>query len=116
MVVDGPLSLVSLTNDGSLQGAGILTNTSTFSNSAGGVINATNSGGTLVISNLLNNNAGGIVNIGPTSTLSITSSWTNSGIVNLQGASSRLSGGLMTNNGTIQGFGIVTSGMTTSNS
>jgi hypothetical protein len=120
LIVDGVLSIgPSSMNSGILQGAGTLsTSFSTFNNSAGGVINSTNPGGTLVITNLQNNNAGGIMNVGPTSTLSISSSWTNSGVVNLQGAGSRLSGGAftnITNNGTIQGFGTIAASLATSN-
>ena len=120
LIVDGVLSIgTSSMNSGILQGAGTLsTSFSTFSNSAGGVINSTNPGGTLVITNLQNNNAGGTMNVGPTSTLSISSSWTNSGVVNLQGAGSRLSGGAftnITNNGTIQGFGTIAASLATSN-
>jgi hypothetical protein len=117
LIVDGVLSIgPSSMNSGILQGAGTLsTSFSSFNNSAGGVINSTNPGGTLVITNLQNNNVGGTINVGPTSTLSITSNWTNSGVVNLQGAGSRLSGGTFTNNGTIQGFGTIAASLATSN-
>ena len=55
------------------------------------------------------------MNVGPTSTFSVTNGWTNSGIVNLQGSGSRLSGGTITNNGLIQGFGTITATLATSN-
>lgn len=116
LVVDGVLSLgTSLTNDGIVQGAGTVNLISTFSNNAGGVINATNAGSALSFTNLVNS-AGSAVNVGPSSTLSITGNWTNSGIVNLQGFGSRLSGGTITNNGLIQGFGSITATLGTSNS
>ena len=116
IICDGALTLNSLTNNGVLQGAGTLTyGSNQLQNNAGGVINATTPGGTLALNFTLTNNAGATVNIGPTSTFSVAQGWTNSGIVNLQGAGARLSGGSFTNNGTIQGFGTIASTLATSN-
>ena len=54
MVVDGVLSLgISLNNDGIVQGAGTVNLISTFTNSAGGAINATNAGRLLFRSQIL---------------------------------------------------------------
>jgi hypothetical protein len=116
MIVDGVLFLGSLTNNGILQGTGTLSyGSNIIQNNAGGVINATTPGGTLALNFTLANNPGATVNIGPTSTFSVSQGWTNSGIVNLQGAGARLSGGNFTNNGTLEGFGTVTAPLATSN-
>jgi hypothetical protein len=117
MNVDGVLSTsTSSQNHGVLQGAGLVGSTQgsggTLTNNSGGIINSTTPGGTLTFSNL-NNNLGGVINIGPTSTLAITStSITNAGVINMHGASSRLTGtsfgGGLNNTGTIQGAGTIT--------
>ena len=114
LVIDGvfTLSNTNVTNDGTVQGAGTINSTATITNSAGGIVNATTPGAALVFASNITNNAGGMVNVGPTSTLSIGSgtsnSWTNSGIVNLQGTGAKLTGAPILNSGTLQGFGIVT--------
>jgi hypothetical protein len=82
------------------------------------VINSTTAGGGLSFSSLTNS-LGAVINVGPTSTFSVgtfSGGWTNSGIVNLQGAGSRLTGVTLTNNGTIQGSGTVTAQLSTSGS
>jgi fibronectin-binding autotransporter adhesin len=115
MICDGVLSLNSLTNNGVLQGTGTLSyGSNQIQNNAGGVINATTPGGALVLAFSLANSAGAVVNVGPTSTFSVAQNWGNSGIVNLQGAGSRLSGGTITNSSLIQGFGTITSSFATS--
>jgi hypothetical protein len=112
--VSGILTATTITNDGVIQGAGsVLNPQSSFSNSAGGLINATTPGGVLSFARLDNNLA--VINVGPTSTLSITSSWSSSGIVNLQGSLAKLAGGLITNNGTIQGSGLIATAITNGN-
>jgi hypothetical protein len=87
------------------------------------VINSTTPNGTLSFTNFSINAAGATINVGPTSTLSLSSTsnflggWTNSGIVNLQGPGARLTGGSITlqNGGIIQGAGMVTAGLGSSN-
>jgi hypothetical protein len=117
MIIDGVLSTsTSSQNHGVLQGAGLVGSTQggggSLINSSGGIINSTVPGGTLTFSNLTNN-LGGVINVGPTSTLAITTtSITNAGVINMQGASSRLTGmnfgGGLNNTGTIQGAGTIT--------
>ena len=128
LTVDGAFTFTNsntVTQDGIVQGVGTISNSSgsaSFNNSTGGVINSTTPNGTLVINNLSTNNAGAVVNVGPTSTLSLasfngTGGWTNSGTVYMQGPGARLTGGAMTlqNGGIIQGAGLVTSSLGTSN-
>lgn len=117
--ISGVLSTATVTNDGIVEGAGSVLGTGgQFTNSAGGVINANTPGGTLAFTNLVTNAAGGVMNVGPTSTLSVTvnsTTWTNSGVINLQGAGARLTGTTLVNLGVIQGSGTITSPISTSN-
>jgi hypothetical protein len=99
-------------NEGVIQGIGALsTMFGQISNSGSGVINSTVNGGTLTIGNLQSNQ--GVMNVGPNSTLSFTTQWSNTGLVNLQGADARLTGGNLGSNSTgiIQGAGTVTTAL-----
>jgi hypothetical protein len=130
LTVDGAFTFTNsfaFTQDGILQGVGTISNGNggiTITNSAGGVINSTTPNGSLSITNFSTNNAGAIINVGPTSSLSLTNSsggsgsWTNSGTVNLQGPGARLTGGTISllNNGILQGAGLVTAPISSSNS
>jgi len=72
-----------------------------LTNNSGGVIQGY--GG---ISNFQGNTLGGQISVSPSSgPLNISNAWTNSGIVMLKGAGAVLSGGAITNTGTIQGNG-----------
>ena len=92
---------VALTNSGTLNlNEGLVSGAGTLTNS-GGSIN-----GPGVISATFNN-ASGVVLIGNATTLTIVKPWINGGIVQLTSINSNLTGGAITNNGTIQGLGAV---------
>jgi hypothetical protein len=97
-----------------LRGSGAVANGGTINLSGGAVSSAlTNNGGGVIqgngaLTNFQGNSAGGRINVpaggGP---LNITSPWSNSGLVVLQGGAAILSGGAITNAGTVQGNGQV---------
>ncbi len=100
---------------GALSGSGTITNStgliqgnggvSAAINNVGGIIFASTAAMSLTVSNLTANI--GQLKAGAGSTLAITNPFTNSGIVNPAGPSAIISGGAITNNGTIKGIGTV---------
>ncbi|HEX3599567.1 MAG TPA: PEP-CTERM sorting domain-containing protein, partial [Lacipirellulaceae bacterium] len=113
--VSGALNLTNglTNNDGVISGGGTISG-APVSNAAGGVITGDSFNSTLTIANFLSNAAGGIMNVNFGSSLSLTSSWTNTGLVNLNGSQARLGGGTIANNGTIQGAGSINAALNNS--
>jgi hypothetical protein len=97
-----------LTNAGTVSlNGGIVAGSATLENAAGGVIS-----GAGTISAAFLNDLGATVQVA-SGTLNVAQAFTNNGLVSLNGASANLSGGALTNNGTIQGVGNVGSGTVT---
>jgi hypothetical protein len=95
----------SLTNAGSLvMNGGLVSGSGSLVNSIGGTL----SGGGVITAGFANRG-----NLAPgAATLNLTSAWTNSGLVQLTGATSVVTGAAITNTGTIQGLGVVGSAVT----
>jgi fibronectin-binding autotransporter adhesin len=99
-----------------LVNAGILNLNSSVTDGSGGLENA--SGGTIVGPGRINtayfvNDAGGTISV-PAGTFNIEPSFTNSGTINLTDPAANLTGGTITNNGTLEGIGTVASNVTNS--
>jgi fibronectin-binding autotransporter adhesin len=92
------------TPGGLIQGVGAVT---APLNNVGGTIFANNSASMLTISSLAGNTAGGQIKVANGSSLHISSPFTSSGTVTLNGADAILSGGAITNTGTLKGIGAV---------
>jgi hypothetical protein len=89
-----------LVNNGGLNlEGGIVTGTAELDNSAGGVVTGSGS-----ILSPFANETGGTVELAA-GTLNISQAFTNAGVISFTGATASLSGGGVTNNGTIQGVG-----------
>ncbi|HEY1686027.1 MAG TPA: hypothetical protein VGG19_14775 [Tepidisphaeraceae bacterium] len=91
----------AFTNDGLLNLTGVLT----FTNAAAATNIGTIEGSGTIVGNF--SNTGGTIFV--TNTLAISSAWTNAGLINIEGYTPMLGGGAITNTGTIQGNGGITS-------
>jgi fibronectin-binding autotransporter adhesin len=90
----------ALSNYGTLFASGVLT-------ANGGTTNFGLVQGNGSISGGFSNDVVGTVGVAAGNSLSINSDWTNAGLIALQGATARLGGGIITNNGTVQGLGLI---------
>jgi autotransporter-associated beta strand protein len=96
---------VTLTNSGTLDlNSGLVSGGATLVNQ-GGLI----TGPGVISANF--NNSSGVLLIGTSTTLTIVKPWTNGGFVELASATSNLTGGTITNTGTIQGLGTVSNAL-----
>ncbi len=96
------LTGTTLVNEGGLAlNSGIVTGVAELDNSVGGLITGPGS-----ILGPFSNDSGGTVQIAA-GTVSISQSFTNSGLISLTGVTANLTGPAVTNNGTIQGMGSV---------